>query len=347
MQTGFRLLVIALIVVGSGCGESPDDAATTITAAAEGGSEPADSQGSSVTEAGAYAIDIDGEVFAIDTVSGASASIAELLHPGQFWAVGTDLWINGQDGFIHLDAAGNELGIVELHGPFAFAAGDDVAWVLSIGETIDDPPCLLSRVDVTTHEVTAAIDIAACDYSEDVVFGDGLVWFSHLAEGDDSAAKISRVDPDSLTSLGSTATDIVPEALAWGEGSLWAAGGVEGENENVVHVLRISPEGTLEATIEATGFMGWIDLAAGHGSVWLADTTGSELVRIDPATDAEVARIPVGEPAAADSALTVIGVGSEYVLVANPADELIYQVDPGADAVVGSFTYPGRLVAFP
>jgi len=345
MQTGFRLLVIAVVLVGSACGGSAEDAASTITAS-EGGSEPADSPGS-VTEAGAYAIDIDGEVFAIDLVSGASASIAELLHPGQFWAVGSELWVNGQDGFAHLDAAGNELGTVDLHGPFAFAAGDDVAWVLSIGETIDDPPCLLSRVDAVTHEVTASTDIAACDYSEDVVFGGGSVWFSHLSEDDDSAAKISRVDPDSLTSMGSTPSDIVPEALAWGEGSLWAAGGVEGGNENGVHVLRISPEGTLEATIETTGSIGWIDLAAGHGSVWLVDAAGSELVRIDPATDAEVARIPVGEPAAGYPAPTVIGVGSVYVLVANPTDKQIYLVDPGADGVVGSFAYPGRLVAFP
>jgi DNA-binding beta-propeller fold protein YncE len=62
--------------------------------------------------------------------------------------------------------------------------------------------------------------------------------------------------------------------------------------------------------------------------VWLVDTTGHALVRIDPVKQSIVARIPVGRGPRA------VAVGADSVWVADGADATVSRVDPARNAVV-------------
>ena len=102
---------------------------------------------------------------------------------------------------------------------------------------------------------------------------------------------------EARVSLGTSVSDVI-ESLAVGDGAIWA---VLGDGQKIV---RIDPA-TLQvtATIANPLPLEWAPTVAyGDGSVWLSDAipgvgsgspTGA-LVRIDPATNAVVATIPVG-----------------------------------------------------
>src|SRR5215475_2165452 len=71
-------------------------------------------------------------------------------------------------------------------------------------------------------------------------------------------------------------------------------------------------------------------LAYGAGSVWAVDTTDNTLFRINPATHAVIAPVPVG---AAPAAVTVTG---QNVWVANSGDGTVSQVSAAANRVVAT-----------
>ena len=78
------------------------------------------------------------------------------------------------------------------------------------------------------------------------------------------------------------------------------------------------------------------DLAVGPDAVWLLNRTrlpGQDLlVRVDPATDRVVARIPVGR----NAIRVTVGDGSVWVLRSSPERADLVQVDPARNLVVGA-----------
>jgi YVTN family beta-propeller protein len=80
-------------------------------------------------------------------------------------------------------------------------------------------------------------------------------------------------------------------------------------------------------TIEVPAGPCW--LGVGFGSVWLSKSDSRLLLRIDPATNAVVARIPVGP----DPELG-IGIGLGYVWIADTKERSLRQIDPSTNAVV-------------
>jgi len=80
-------------------------------------------------------------------------------------------------------------------------------------------------------------------------------------------------------------------------------------------------------------------LAYGYGSVWAVDTTDNTLFRINPATHAVIAPIPVG---AAPAAVTVTG---QNVWVANSGDGTVSWVNAAANRVVRTITVGNDPVA--
>lgn len=83
---------------------------------------------------------------------------------------------------------------------------------------------------------------------------------------------------------------------------------------------------------------GWLE--TGFGSLWVSKTNSKLVLRIDPATNRIVAKIPVGP----DSELG-IGVGLGSVWVPDTKDHSIRQIDPKTDKVVR--TIPVKLSADP
>jgi YVTN family beta-propeller protein len=84
------------------------------------------------------------------------------------------------------------------------------------------------------------------------------------------------------------------------------------------------------ATIAVPAGPGW--LGVGFGSVWLSKSESHLLLRIDPATNAVVAKIPVGP----DPELG-IGVGLGSVWIADTTERTLRQIDPATNQVVRTF----------
>jgi streptogramin lyase len=84
---------------------------------------------------------------------------------------------------------------------------------------------------------------------------------------------------------------------------------------------------TSKNTADEPGVFG---VASGFGSIWATDWVDGELVRIDPVTNAIVARIPVGPK----NGPTLIATGAGAVWVAHADSEnRVYRVDPATNQV--------------
>lgn len=81
------------------------------------------------------------------------------------------------------------------------------------------------------------------------------------------------------------------------------------------------------STIAVPAGPGW--LGVGFGSVWLSKSRSHLLLRIDPATDAVVARIPIGPDAELG-----IGIGLGSVWIADTKEHSLRQIDPTTNQVV-------------
>src|SRR4051794_32049238 len=67
------------------------------------------------------------------------------------------------------------------------------------------------------------------------------------------------------------------------------------------------------------------DVRAGYGSVWVANGPARTVTRIDPRTDAVIARIPVPDPA------SVIAVGAHAVWLTSFPGNSLTRIDPRTD----------------
>ena len=141
----------------------------------------------------------------------------------------------------------------------------------------------------------------------------------------EGAARTGQPKAGELTAK--IATGHVVGPLAAGEGAVWVKG-----RDGVV--VRIEPSSnTVTATIEGAspipfGTTGWI--AAGNGAVWTTNTVEDSVTRIDPATNAVVATIPVGEFP------TGIALTPGAVWVANHHGRSLSRIDPTTNAVVAT-----------
>jgi YVTN family beta-propeller protein len=121
-----------------------------------------------------------------------------------------------------------------------------------------------------------------------------------------------------------------PEAIAYGEGSLWvtvidvdSAGGLLAAS-----LLRVNPATGQQVASIPIGRGAW-DVEASPGAVWVPLSSDNQVVRIDPTTNAVVATIPVaGGPTGA-----AIGLGSLWV---STADGHLARIDPATNQVVAT-----------
>jgi YVTN family beta-propeller protein len=119
-----------------------------------------------------------------------------------------------------------------------------------------------------------------------------------------------------------------PEAIAYGEGSLWVTTTEWDAGGNAVagSLLRVNPAtGQQLATIQLG--RGLWDLTVSPGAVWVPEYDDDQVARIDPATNALVTRIPVpGDPVGA-----AFGFGSLWV---STGDGHLVRIDPATNQVV-------------
>jgi DNA-binding beta-propeller fold protein YncE len=169
---------------------------------------------------------------------------------------------------------------------------------------------------------------------------DGRLWVL------DAAGTVVRVDPESNRVVGKPLR--VPadaEAIAVGERALWVTRGAPGDlaGPRTDTVTRIDPtSGRTVATIRLRGAP--LDVAATPGAVWVTNSGGDSVVRIDPATNRVVGPpIPIGFRAGN----LVVGAGdlwvtSDYRVDAAAEDVVVVRIDPQANRAVETIAVGGH-----
>lgn len=200
--------------------------------------------------------------------------------------------------------------------PMGVAVGEGAVWVANR----DDGT--VSRVDPGAGRVVATVAVGREPVG--VAAGGGAVWVTNRGDG-----TVSRVDPATNRVVGAVPVGRDPSGVAVGEGAVWVA--ASGSRR----LVRLDPD-----TGRAVGSpipLGpgssaeWAPslVAIGEGAVWVA-TRGGAVLRLDPRSGEEVARIPVGAGPAFG-----VAVGAGAVWVTSPMGDTVSRVDPATNRVVG------------
>jgi DNA-binding SARP family transcriptional activator/DNA-binding beta-propeller fold protein YncE len=136
------------------------------------------------------------------------------LTPNPVFSVTTgagSVWVTRGNRLVRIDPrTGEPTGSFPIPPPVSIAAGDDAVWVATQDER-------LLRFDPRSGTQTASLSLPASSLS--TVVGPEAVWMI-VALG---RGQIWRVDPDSATAAGTTASNRLPVDIALGENAVWVA----------------------------------------------------------------------------------------------------------------------------
>lgn len=181
-------------------------------------------------------------------------------------------------------------------GGIAVSAGS--AWVGSQTQQGTGDTAVL-RIDLATDQIVATIPVRDVPWRNQIVATDDVIWVG-------SRGVVERIDPaTNAVTAQIFIADRSVTAMAVDEVALWVVAiGSDGRNQNVGSVLKIDPStNSIVAEIplgdSVTGYND--EILSDGASVWVLgsrliddDTEdGGDLVRIDAATNAVVASIPV------------------------------------------------------
>ncbi|MGH3110622.1 MAG: BTAD domain-containing putative transcriptional regulator [Gaiellaceae bacterium] len=203
--------------------------------------------------------------------------------------------------------------------PDAIAVGAGSVWIVNgrLGT--------LYRVDPDFNSVSDPITLGerAITYVDGGVdFGGGQVW----AVFADST--VARVDPVTLSAATARVAGVGPASVLYAFGSVWVSTSDAGRG-----VQRFNPDAFREGAFdELAGGRTPGGLAAGAGSMWVANTEDDSVTRIDPATAGFNASLPIE---VGDGPVAVaVGVGAAWV--ANTAAGTVSRIDPETNEVVAT-----------
>jgi len=220
------------------------------------------------------------------------------------------------DSVLAFDSSGSIAAHVPVGAqPVAVAVAAGSLWVANLGDRT------VTRVDLASHEVVREIPIGGPPTA--LAATSSGVWVT------DAAGRVSLIDPqyNSVSSVrqlsaaaGSFAGGLVWPMLAAFR-SIWI---VDPDG----YVLRFDANfGRLRGSVDVGNEPSAI--AAGAGSVWVANGADGTVTRIDPVT-LLATTFPVGHGPSA------IAVDNSGVWVANGGDDAVVRVDPETDAVLGT-----------
>ena len=187
---------------------------------------------------------------------------------------------------------------------------------------LDYPARLASRLDPDSLQVTARVPLSGIEPGPPAV-GAGALWV-----GDDAAPAVARYDPGygtlvrriRLPAKGLTDPDQTT-GLAVGAGSIWAAYG-----KWPYRIARIDPAtNRVASTIDLPDPDGVAMLAFGGGALWVVVRDTGRIWKIDPASEAVIARGRLHGGSVEDARFAA---GSLWVAVQD--DGAVWQVDPDA-----------------
>jgi streptogramin lyase len=196
--------------------------------------------------------------------------------------------------------------------PAAVTVGGDRVWVAA------EQKRTLSEVNPRRLRIVNSVGLPAVPPHE-LVYGGGAIWATNGFDG-----TISRIGRDGLIS-----PPFRPEAdatgrlaLGFGNGSLWV-----GSQDNVLS--RLDPAtGKLLATLHVV--VTPESVTVGSGSVWVAQATRVDLLRIDARANRITHRIPLGGTA------TAVTTGDGSVWALTPSQNKLWRIDPRTNAVTAA-----------
>jgi DNA-binding beta-propeller fold protein YncE len=237
------------------------------------------------------------------------------------------VWVTNSNGTVsRIDPASNQVtATISLPRqgrlPEAIAAGAGMVWVAASAGVV-------WRIDPSTNQVVGKVDTGRLLYKPiGLAVEDDAVWVvccANSAPGRHPDSKLIRIDPAANRVTARIAVRGDPFAVATDPGAVWVAT-AQGPVERVDRATN-----QVVAVISAGGPLGGAQaIAVGHGGIWLADPGDSVVLRIDPATNRTIARIPV----AGANHLAVDGSG---IWVVSGYEAALVQVDPATNRPVST-----------
>jgi YVTN family beta-propeller protein len=197
------------------------------------------------------------------------------------------------------------------------AAGEGGVWIANPADRA------VLRVDSGGMRLVKSIGLGIAP--KVVAAGQGGVW---AVESNYGFAAVTRIDPKANEPRAKAEIDRAEgyrgdwAAFAAGAGALWLSIG-EG------HAYRLDPR-TLDDPTRITGADA-SEIAVGAGGVWMVESADQTVTRVDPATNAVRAAVPIGarEPSA-------LAVGAGSVWVTDLAEDKVWRIDAVRNSVVGT-----------
>jgi hypothetical protein len=211
-------------------------------------------------------------------------------------------------------------------GPFGITTGAGAVWVPNIGDGT------LSRIDPTTNQVVATIDIGATKAEfqtvaampMSVAASDNAVWVTRYNSSDSNNVirELLRIDPATNTIVARTPLDVTPHFIALGQGALWI---LARENNSVLRVDTETNQVVAKIDVSLP-----LSITVGEGAVWVSNGPSTSpsgpvkrtVTKIDPATNAVVGTFDINENT------VYIAAGEGSVWVDNAVTSEVLRVDP-------------------
>lgn len=286
---------------------------------------------------------LGGQVIRVDPDTGDVVDITDREGPPAYAMTAGDgaLWLGLESGAVErVDTAAGTTTTIDTtvaESIFAMAHGEGGVWALhgapGIGATV-------SRIDPATDTAGTPVTGAAGTAFFAIAAGEGSVWV--VGSSPTMSTTVYELDPAS-GSLTDREVQMVIDSIATGGGSVWLGGTIFPDGQiGVPGVGRFDPATGELTTVEVGGDVGAITV--GNGAVWAVSGStpdGMVVNRIDPATNAVIASIPVGE---SDTGSVTVSTGTGFVWVTTPNDAWV--IDPTDDSVAGAGDSPGTTGLF-
>ena len=211
--------------------------------------------------------------------------------------------------------------VIPLPGASSMAVADGKLWVLGAAGTV-------VRIDPATNTVVGKPLRLPAD-AEAIAVAQGALWVARVAPGDlgtPGKDTVTRIDLATGRTVATIPVGRAPLDLVATPGAVWATNSGGGGDS----LARIDPQtNRLVGRPVRTGASPQ-SLAAGGGSLWVANHDAATVTRIELASGKVVANIPVSS----EPHRVAYGAGAAWV--GNWHDNSVSRIDPATNRVVGS-----------
>ncbi len=318
LRTVAAMVALAVFAVACDGGGSTDTTAPTgsDTTTGPGGGDPGD----------AVLYIADGSaLWRVVPGEDRTAVVENLALAFQAWALGGLIWVAESQG--RLIGVNPDSGSVVVESQIGesineIAVDDTHAWAL-VGFIGVDAKIL--KIDRSSGDITATVIPPEGSYFSDVEVGEGAVWA--IGGNPENLGYISRIEPATATVTATYDSGVFARRIVPGFGSVWVIGDeYSNTGGSGLGLVRLNPaNGDEEARIHVADGRGIPDLAIGYNAVWLTDTLGAAVVRVDPSTNEVVTRVNIGQPG---QDLYELDMAGGLVWAGNPFEGRIYSIDP-------------------